>query len=277
MKREFEIERYWKWDVDSQILGVFRVKGGIFQRFSNGRWISSDYLERAAQDPDFVEVSRNDAVLSVLNLDNCLGNEPSSWPTDRLINLPEIFDPFYDYGEIQRAIEISKTDTVEASRIIRSIDSEIYKRWFIDVAQNVGIWRFKHLGKSKQDSGAKRVKRINPSRKLILELFQSDAYRCRYCGIPIIGDRKHFLDLAERVNVPELVAGRSNEDRHGLYLMFRGSHDHIKPLALGGTNDIDNLLTSCWPCQFGKYHYSLDELGLEIDVQRKSRSFSGGK
>jgi hypothetical protein len=262
MKREFEVERYWKWDAGGRFLGVFRVKKGVFQRFSNGVWQASDYLDRASQDPDFEEVSRNDALRLLLNLDFCLGRDPQAWPNDRLINFPDLFDPFHDFSEIQRANEIAKTDINEASRIIRAIDSEIYKRWFIDVAQNVGTWRFKHLGKSKKGTDGKWVKRVNPPRRLILDLFQNNAYQCQYCGIPIVGDRKHFVDLAKRVNVPELVNGKSNEERHGLYLMFRGSHDHVKPLALGGTNEIKNLLTACWPCQFGKYHYSLDELAV---------------
>ena len=125
MKREFEVERYWKWDVDGRFLGVFRVKNGVFQRFSNGVWQASDYLDRASQDPDFVEVSRNDALRLLLNLDFCLGRDPQAWPNKRLINFPDLFDPFHDFSEIQRANKIAKTDINEASSIFRAIDYEI--------------------------------------------------------------------------------------------------------------------------------------------------------
>ena len=63
--------------------------------------------------------------------------------------------------------------------------------------------------------------------------------------------------------MPELVAGRTDETRHGLYLMLMASHDHVKSHSEGGSNEDSNLVTSCWGCQFGKYKYSLRELRLD--------------
>jgi len=31
---------------------------------------------------------------------------------------------------------------------------------------------------------------------------------------------------------------------------------------MGGTNDEGNLVTACWPCQFGRGAWSLEEVGL---------------
>lgn len=39
--------------------------------------------------------------------------------------------------------------------------------------------------------------------------------------------------------------------------------DHIEPLAEHHDDSDANLVTCCWACNFGKYHYTLDELGLQ--------------
>jgi hypothetical protein len=58
------------------------------------------------------------------------------------------------------------------------------------------------------------------SKKLRFEVFKRDAFTCQYCG----------------AHPPAVV----------LQL------DHIHPVAAGGTDEIDNLITSCQPCNAGK-------------------------
>ncbi|WP_019652243.1 HNH endonuclease [Variovorax atrisoli] len=62
--------------------------------------------------------------------------------------------------------------------------------------------------------------RATVSKKLRFEVFKRDAFTCQYCG-------------AHPPNVLLHV-------------------DHINPVANGGKNDIDNLVTSCEPCNLGK-------------------------
>ena len=47
--------------LDGQVRRVFRLKDGLFQQWKQGRWQESDYLERATQDPDFVEIGKREA------------------------------------------------------------------------------------------------------------------------------------------------------------------------------------------------------------------------
>jgi DNA replication protein DnaD len=56
--------------------------------------------------------------------------------------------------------------------------------------------------------------------RLRFEVFKRDNFTCQYCG------RK----------TPQVVL----------------ELDHIHPVSAGGTNDIDNLTTSCWECNRGK-------------------------
>jgi hypothetical protein len=58
------------------------------------------------------------------------------------------------------------------------------------------------------------------SKGLRFEVFKRDDFTCQYCG----------------AHPPEVV----------LHV------DHITPVKLGGSNDIENLLTACAPCNLGK-------------------------
>lgn len=52
------------------------------------------------------------------------------------------------------------------------------------------------------------------------EVFKRDGFTCQYCGMTPPGVILHI--------------------------------DHINPVSMGGGNDIDNLITSCEPCNLGK-------------------------
>lgn len=58
------------------------------------------------------------------------------------------------------------------------------------------------------------------SKRVRFEVFKRDGFTCQYCG----------------ATPPKVVL----------------EVDHVDPVALGGTNDMDNLVTSCFPCNRGK-------------------------
>ena len=55
------LDRYWKWQVEQRIVRVYRLRGGVFEAWRNGMWVSSDYWERAVQDPEFVDIDKLEA------------------------------------------------------------------------------------------------------------------------------------------------------------------------------------------------------------------------
>ncbi len=65
-----------------------------------------------------------------------------------------------------------------------------------------------------------RAKRVGLSKKVRFEVFKRDSFTCQYCG----------------AHPPATI----------LHV------DHIRPVAEGGTNEIDNLITACQPCNSGK-------------------------
>ena len=70
------------------------------------------------------------------------------------------------------------------------------------------------------ESKSNKPKRIPVSKKIRFEVFKRDKFICQYCGR----------------SAPDVVL----------------NVDHIKPVAEDGTNDILNLITSCFDCNSGK-------------------------
>lgn len=71
-------------------------------------------------------------------------------------------------------------------------------------------------------------KRKSITKKLRFEVFKRDNFTCQYCG----------------KNPPGVVL----------------EVDHIQPVAGGGTNDINNLITSCFDCNRGKSNIPLERI-----------------
>ncbi|TXF91048.1 HNH endonuclease [Neolewinella aurantiaca] len=80
------------------------------------------------------------------------------------------------------------------------------------------------------------AKRKGLSKKIRFEVFKRDKFTCQYCG------RKS----------PDVIL----------------NCDHIDPVAKGGTNEITNLITSCFDCNSGKSDRKLDD-DTVVAKQRK--------
>jgi hypothetical protein len=57
----FVSNKYWKWEVDGQVFRVYRLHNNTFEAFKAGRWQQSGMRERAAQDPEFIEIPQKEA------------------------------------------------------------------------------------------------------------------------------------------------------------------------------------------------------------------------
>jgi hypothetical protein len=74
-------------------------------------------------------------------------------------------------------------------------------------------------------------------KKIRFEVFKRDGFLCAYCG----------------ESPPKVVL----------------QVDHIDPVSKGGTNDIDNLVTSCQPCNIGKGATSLLKVPQSLSDKAK--------
>ena len=100
-----------------------------------------------------------------------------------------------------------------------------------------------------------------PGKAVQNEIFARDGWRCRYCGVRVIS--KDARNTFRKYFPIEARKGPTNEDNHFGLATLTGSIDHVLPYKRGGTNDMNNLVTACGPCQFGKGHWTLDEIELE--------------
>ena len=68
--------------------------------------------------------------------------------------------------------------------------------------------------------------------------------------------------VASASNVITQIKGKGNQIRHGVALTFRATADHVVPMSFGGRTNLDNLVTSCWNCNYGKYNALLEQMGV---------------
>lgn len=93
-----------------------------------------------------------------------------------------------------------------------------------------------------------KTKRKAVSAKTRFDVFKRDGFACMYCG----------------AHPPEVL----------LHL------DHVHPVALGGSNDEDNLITSCERCNLGKGAVSLSTVPVSLvdkakDVAEREKQIRG--
>ncbi len=91
-------------------------------------------------------------------------------------------------------------------------------------------------------------------------LHDRDGYRCRFCGIAVI--RKEIRDRLRRLYPAALPWGKTNRTQHAAFQAMWAQYDHILPHARGGTNDLNNIIVTCAPCNYARMNYTLEEVGL---------------
>lgn len=99
-------------------------------------------------------------------------------------------------------------------------------------------------------------------------LHSRDGYHCRFCGIPVI--RKAIRVRLKNLYPNALPWGRVNVTQHAAFQAMWAQYDHIIPHANGGTNDLNNVVVTCAPCNYGRMNYSLEELGLNDPRTREA-------
>ncbi len=185
---------------------------------------------------------------------------PEKWSKSSPLPKPEWMRPSLE--AFQRAIKHQNEYNRDASlKELSAIDDNALRSWFVEHAQNIGKIRFTGLGSK---STPLSVRDLDPNKaigKYEAVIFAVDSYKCVYCDWPVF-PKVTFKALSQYLNSATFSFGRTNEDRPGIYLTFCATLDHLVPYARGGRTDETNLVTSCWPCNYGKAEYSLEEIGL---------------
>jgi 5-methylcytosine-specific restriction endonuclease McrA len=172
-------------------------------------------------------------------------------------------EPIFEIFEAAKMLDDAVTAHLDARRdvaddLLRRANMPAIREWVESIwGKNTGF-----LPKGGGLSGDKqvRVKARMPTPDQKQELLRRDGYHCRFCGIPVI--RTEVRKRIHAVYPHALPWGSRNIEQHAAFQAMWVQYDHILPHAGSGTNDLDNIVITCGPCNFGRMNYSLEEVGL---------------
>jgi hypothetical protein len=99
-------------------------------------------------------------------------------------------------------------------------------------------------------------------------LHQHYGYHCCFCGTPVIREQVQNRLLQLYGNSIPWV-DMKEFDKHAAIYVMRAQYDHVIPYSRGGGNDLENLVLTCYPCNFGRSNNTLEEMGLLDPRKRK--------
>jgi len=183
--------------------------------------------------------------------------------------VPELYDCA---ALLERAVEAHLFgDRDAAASLFREADIPAARDWIESLWGGAKDWpeqvHYKRLRKVDHlpDRTPKQKDRM-PGRTGKLQLVERDGFNCRYCGIPVIPAE---VRMAVSKDYPELaIWGRRNAEQHAGFQALWLQYDHVLPAALGGNNELSNMVISCAGCNFCKWNYHLQEMGLNDPFSR---------
>jgi hypothetical protein len=183
-------------------------------------------------------------------------------------------DPAPEIFEAARLLEAAvsahlRGDTAVAGEYIRQADMPAVRAWTTSLWGPGGPWSRPVYIQSSVPSLPKAERSANrmPVKAEKDVLLRRDGFHCRFCGIPLI--RKEVRALIREAYPQELYWGDLNEGQHAAFQAMWLQYDHIVPHARGGSTDQVNLVLTCAPCNYGRWNFLLDEVGLLDPRERR--------
>ena len=126
-------------------------------------------------------------------------------------------------------------------------NSEYNRHWKIDGAAPAMI-------RTERDRGRM------PTKALQAALHARVGYHCRFCGIPVI--RTEIRAFLVQKYPDAARWGLTNASKHAALHAMKAQYDHLLAHSRGGTSDLENLVVTCGPCNFGRGSHTLEEVRL---------------
>jgi len=187
---------------------------------------------------------------------------------------PHLLDPIPEIYAAARILDEAVTahvagDRAKADQLIRAADLPEITAWTESLWGPGGPWT-RPLPVANPLPSLPRELRIQqrmPGVKTLAGLLERDGYHCRFCGIPVI---RAEVRKRMRAAYPDALRwGTRNSDQHAAFQALWLTYDHLVPHARGGTNDPENLVVACQPCNCGRSNLTLEEAGLSDPRERE--------
>lgn len=149
-----------------------------------------------------------------------------------------------------------------ADKLIRLADMPIIRDWTESIwGKNSPYVSYREIPKAPVSlPKEQRVEVRMPNAEEKKKLHKRDGFHCRFCGVPVI--RKAIRAELGKLYPHALEWGRNNIEQHAAFQAMWLQYDHVLPHARGGNNDLDNVVITCAPCNFGRVDYILEEVGI---------------
>ncbi len=202
------------------------------------------------------------------NICSELGANPENWDSFSPLRTPNWIAEQFEIFE--SAVNDFFTEKKEAClRKIKQIKSDEITNWFIEHGQMSGRHRKLILKGLAPPAISKELRDpIRSPKKIQDEVFKRDGYRCRYCDNKIIS--QDFIRLfIKKLNSPIFQRGKTNMTTHGIMHISWPVADHVVPWNQGGRTDLNNLVTACAACNYGKDGNTIEQLGIQNPFNRQ--------
>ncbi len=192
-----------------------------------------------------------------------LGTDPSKWDQYCPLRMPSWFDN--EILKFSRAVGLFvdlKRD--ECLSVISTIRDKEMRVWCSEHGQVSGRFRKKILNFSEPVPVEDHLRDgVRSPKKLQDDVFRRDGYQCRYCGSKLIS--QEFLKLFIKKLNDDGFKKKSpyKENMHGIIHVTWPVADHVHPWNLGGRTTMDNLVASCGPCNYGKFNWTIGQMGID--------------
>jgi len=172
--------------------------------------------------------------------------------------VPEIADAARYLDAAVSAHAAGRSDIAE--QLIRLADIPAIREWTESIwGKNSPYVLYRPVSEQRPISSSRQKLRM-PFSAEKSQLHLRDGYHCRFCGIPVI--RKEVRQRIMKALPSAVPWGPRNIERHAAFQAMWAQYDHVLPHSRGGTNNLDNLVLTCGPCNFGRMNYTLEEVGL---------------
>lgn len=147
-----------------------------------------------------------------------------------------------------------------ASDLIKAADIPEIRAWTKSIWANSNIHLRSPPSLASVIPKDQREKVRMPTRAEKAQIHKRDGYNCRFCRMPVV--RPETRSLMRAAYPDALSWGGKEFEQHAAFQAMWAQYDHVLPHARGGNNDLNNLVLTCAPCNFGRGGYTLQEIGV---------------